>query len=106
MKCPPEQVIAWAGPCIGPKAFEVGIEVRDQLGGPDSAYSESENSRSTSKKVYADLVQLAQLRLQAAGVDKFSASGACTYQDQANFFSYRRSGQCGRMATLIWMESL
>ena len=106
MNCPPEQIIAWVGPCIGPTAFEVGMEVRDQLGGPNTAYTASENSSADSKKVYADLVQLAQIRLQQVGVVAFSASGECTYNNKTNFFSYRRTGQCGRMATLIWMESL
>ena len=99
MNCPPEQIIAWAGPCIGSQAFEVGLEVRDQLGGPDSAYQSISDD-----KVYADLVSLAQFRLQTVGVNEFSASHACTYENENEFFSYRRSGQCGRMASLIWME--
>ncbi len=28
----------------------------------------------------------------------------CTYADPARFFSYRREGQCGRMAALIWLD--
>ena len=105
MNCPAKDIIAWAGPCIGPNAFEVGMEVREQLGGPDSAYTASPNSSSKIPKVYADLVALAQFRLQALEINAFSASGACTYSDKTNFFSYRRTGQCGRMATLIWIES-
>jgi len=27
----------------------------------------------------------------------------CTYSDPARFFSYRRDGQCGRMAALVWL---
>jgi len=99
MDCSPEQVTAWAGPCIGASAFEIGLEVREQLGGPDSAYQVVADN-----KVCANLVQLAKLRLREAGVTAFSASHLCTYTNK-DFFSYRRDGQCGRMATLIWMES-
>ena len=28
----------------------------------------------------------------------------CTYSDTTRFFSHRRAGPCGRMASLIWME--
>ena len=101
MHCPSEQIIAWAGPCIGSTAFEVGLEVQEQLGGPASAYQNAGKN-----KVYADLVQLAQCRLYDQGVVNFSASGACTYVNETDFFSYRRNGESGRMATLVWIESL
>ena len=101
MHCPSEQIIAWAGPCIGATAFEVGLEVQEQLGGPSSAYKNAGKN-----KVYADLVQLAQCRLYDQGVVDFSASGACTYGNETDFFSYRRNGESGRMATLVWLESL
>lgn len=99
MNCPAEQIIAWAGPCIGPASFVVGMNVREQLGGPNSAYQPAGKG-----KVYADLVQLAKQRLNVLGVTAFSASHACTYANETDFFSYRRDGQCGRMATLVWIE--
>jgi len=30
--------------------------------------------------------------------------GFCTYDQKDKFYSYRRDGVTGRMATLIWME--
>ncbi len=96
----PQQIIAWAGPCIGVGAFEVGMEVKQQLGGPNDAYQPHSNPN----KVYANLTRLAQHRLSQLGVDAFFSNGHCTFNDSERFFSYRRDGQTGRMATLIWFE--
>jgi YfiH family protein len=98
--CPTNQIIAWLGPCIGANAFEVGSEVRDKLGGPDKAYKPSPNSG----RYMADLPALAADRLRTLAVEDISFSQLCTYSDTKRFFSYRRDGQCGRMASLIWME--
>lgn len=103
--CPAEDVIAWAGPCIGPDAFEIGDEVREQLGGSDAAYKESLNSSAEKTKWFANLYLLAGERLSAIGVNEYFHSHACTFNDSNEFFSYRRTGQCGRMASLIWVES-
>src|SRR5207248_11800071 len=50
-----------------------------------------------------DLGTLARRRLDALGVTSVFGGGWCTYADAARFFSYRRDGQCGRMAALIWL---
>ncbi|MDE2459996.1 MAG: laccase domain-containing protein, partial [Gammaproteobacteria bacterium] len=52
-----------------------------------------------------DLCQLASQRLRRAGVTHIYGGGFCTYSDRERFFSYRRDGECGRMATLTWLES-
>ena len=98
--CPPKDIIAWAGPCIGSKAFEVGGEVRDILGGSDAHYARS----ITRGKYLANLIALTGERLLALGVDTFSHSHLCTFSDDESFYSFRREGQCGRMASLIWMS--
>jgi copper oxidase (laccase) domain-containing protein len=100
--CPASEIIAWAGPCIGLTRFEVGNEVRAQLGGSDSAYRKIEDKND---KVLADLYQLCGHRLAAVGVSSYSHSNACTYRDEQHFFSFRRDGQCGRMASLIWIDN-
>jgi len=97
----PEEIIAWAGPCIGAEHFEVGPEVRTALDGSDKAYKESSNQG----KYLADLYQLAGERLAALGVSNYGHSSACTYDDKERFFSYRRDGECGRMASLIWIDA-
>lgn len=98
-KCAPCEIIAWAGPNIGPTKFEVGLEVKAQLGGPDTAYYHIKNN-----KLRANLNALCEYRLAALGVKQFTHSEICTYTEGERFFSYRRDGQCGRMATLIWIE--
>jgi len=94
-------VRVWIGPCIGPQAFEVGMEVREALAGPDSAYTPSNNAG----RLMANLPLLAQHRLAELGVTRFFNSAQCTYSDSKRYFSYRRDGQCGRMASLIWIDN-
>lgn len=96
----PSNIIAWAGPCIGAAAFEIGLEVREQLGGSDSAY----HSTGSPDKVMANLYQLTGERLAGLGVENYSHSRSCSYRDDTKFFSYRRDGECGRMATVVWMQ--
>ena len=98
--CQPEEIIAWAGPTIGPTKFEIGTEVRDQLCGDDLAYVSQSNN-----KLLANMVLLCEQKLLALGVSRFSCSHACTYSNEGEFFSYRRDGQCGRMASLIWIDA-
>ena len=97
------QAMAWLGPAIGPQAFEVGGEVREQFVA-QQAQAAKAFVPTTPGKWRADLYQLARLRLQAAGVQQISGGKLCTHGDAERFFSYRRDGQTGRMATLIWLE--
>jgi YfiH family protein len=95
-------VLAWLGPAIGPEKFEVGKEVVEQLSAgvklKTGWFSESANSG----KCLVDLYALARLRLQQAGVNSIHGGNYCTFTDEDRFYSYRRQGDCGRMATLIW----
>lgn len=95
--------LAWLGPAIGPEAFEVGDEVRLAF---QNRFSDCEFAfRPTpTGRWLADLYQLARLSLAKAGVTAVYGGDHCTYSDPDSFFSYRRDGQTGRMATLIWRE--
>jgi YfiH family protein len=99
----PTNLVAWMGPAIGPECFEVGGEVRDAFMASDPKAVEAfvPNDRG---RWQCDLYALARLRLQAIGIGEISGGGWCTYTDASRFFSYRRDGQCGRMAALIWRE--
>lgn len=103
MGCAPQDLLCWLGPAIGPDAFEVGSEVRAAFlaGNPETgaAFRPSPTGR-----WLADIYTLARLRLQARGVGYVGGGGYCTVHDPERFFSYRRDGKTGRMASLIWLE--
>lgn len=99
---PGGRVLAWLGPAIGPAAFEVGDEVRDAFVAA-SASAGRHFRASESGRWLADLYGLARDRLAAAGVRQVSGGGLCTFSDPQRFFSYRRDGVTGRMASLIWL---
>ena len=100
MKTSPEHLLAWLGPAISQPAFEVGGEVRTAFietdPGAVSCFVANERGR-----WQADLYALAGRRLGAAGVRAVHGGGLCTFADRERFFSFRRDGQCGRMATFI-----
>ena len=96
----PENIIAWAGPCISVRHFEIGSEVRLELKGTDSAYQNSENKG----KYYANMYQLTGERLRQLGVINYGHSNYCTYADKELFFSHRRDQGSGRMVSLIWLD--
>jgi hypothetical protein len=100
-QCEPEDILAWLGPAIGPEAFEVGSEVREVLVG-DLPEAESAFRPGRSGKWLADIYVLARLRLARSGVTAVYGGGECTFTDDRRFFSYRRDGATGRMASLIW----
>lgn len=102
---PADRLLAWLGPAIGPTAFEVGDEVR-QAFCTESTRSEASFRPSINGRWLADLYGLATERLEALGIERVSGGGFCTMSDPARFFSYRRDGVTGRMATLIWIDSL
>ena len=108
MACPGEQVLAWLGPAIGPDAFEVGDEVREAFVRANNAAEAAFRalpSGSHPGKWLADLYLLARLALARAGVTAVYGGSNCTVQDATRFYSYRRDGVTGRMASLIWLAA-
>ena len=101
-RCRPDELVAWLGPCIGPRQFEVGADVVAAFGaGPCFA----ERRRGDGSQHWlADLPGLATERLRRAGLIRISASGLCTVENASRFFSYRREGVTGRMAAAIWLR--
>lgn len=104
MHCQPDQLIAWMGPAIGPTAFEVGPEVKDAFTEKHPTAKAAFQPSTNMGKWMADIYELANIRLAAAGLTSVYGGGLCTYQDADRFFSYRRDGVTGRMASLIWLE--
>jgi hypothetical protein len=99
----PGRLTAWLGPAIGPAAFEVGEEVRAAFVDPDPGAAAC--FRYQGDSLHADLYALARRRLFAAGVAAIHGGGRCTFTEAGRFYSYRRDGRTGRLATLIWREA-
>jgi purine-nucleoside/S-methyl-5'-thioadenosine phosphorylase / adenosine deaminase len=104
MGAPAEDILAWLGPAIGPSVYEVGEEVRFALM-QDQPQAEQAFETTSRGKWLCDLYLLASQRLRYAGVRHIYGGGFCTFTERERFFSYRRDGECGRMATLIWLQA-
>lgn len=102
MDCDPAHLLAWLGPCIGPRQFEVGDEVRAAF--VDPCPQDGGHFRpGRSGHWWADLPELARARLQRAGVAQVYGGQWCTVSKPGQFFSYRRDTVTGRMATGLWL---
>ena len=103
----PGRLLAWLGPAISARAFEVGPEVRAafQAGAGDRAAILAAFSPGAGDRWMADLYQLARIRLAACGVTAVYGGDRCTFSESMHFFSYRRDGVCGRQASLIYLKS-
>ncbi len=117
LKEDPTDLFVWLGPAISQKAFEIGAEVKSAFSyrntllsnipaadqNPDNLFLESKNAG----KYYADIYQLAKLRLRNLGIsqDQIFGGDFCTFSDPERFYSYRRDGiQSGRLASFIWIH--
>lgn len=103
LRAAPQTLMAWLGPAIGPKHFEVGAEVREALL-KDDLGAEGAFVPSARGRFMADLYMLVHRRLSALGVVRIYGGGQCTYAEGDRYFSHRRDGMTGRQATLIWLE--
>jgi YfiH family protein len=97
---PPASLYAWLGPAISRDAFEVGAEVRAAFLERDSGAADCFQANAAGRW-QADLYELARRRLFASGVTRVAGGGLCTAGSRDRFFSYRRDGQCGRMACFV-----
>ena len=102
------EIIAWLGPSIDEESYEVGHQVFDVFTeyDPDSKCG---FKKLPTNKYLLNLPKIALYKLRKKGVTKlFGASvdeSFCTYRDKDSFYSFRRDGKTGRMATLIWIDS-
>ncbi len=103
MDMAPEEILVYLGPAIGPTQYQVGAELRAAFLAADPGDEEGFRP-GPGDRFYADLPLLARRRLARLGVKQVWGGEHCTFGDEQLFFSYRRQGQCGRMASLIWRE--
>jgi len=99
---PGNELLAWLGPAIGPASFEVGLEVHAAFEQHNTQAAQAFRAAREGKYL-ADIYLLARQRLQHLGVAAVYGGGFCTVTERTRFFSYRRDGATGRMATLIWL---
>ena len=101
-----ESLVAWLGPAIGAKAFEVGPEVLDafEITPMDDAVTASAQKIA---HYFLDLNALATRQLLSAGLHPDAIFGGehCSLSNPDRFFSHRRDGVTGRMATLVWLTA-
>ncbi|BBB27718.1 peptidoglycan editing factor PgeF [Amphritea japonica] len=100
----PSKVIVWMGPAIGQPAFEVGGEVRERFCDLHDTSAEAFAPSANPGKWLADIYMLARLRLNRRGVSQVSGGNYCTFTQSELFYSYRRDGITGRMASVIWID--
>ena len=93
---PRHKLLAWLGPAIGPRVYEVGEDVRAAFRGYEDALTPNRPGH-----WLLDLYAVARRKL--AGLKSVSGGGFCTYSEPVRFFSYRRDGTAGRMAAFIWL---
>lgn len=102
LAAPGDELLAWLGPAIGPDSYEVGDDVRDAFlarhAGAGACFRPNGAGR-----WFADLYALARRRLQAQGVQAVYGGGHCTLKEHDRFYSFRRDGATGRMASLLWL---
>jgi len=101
------EIIVWLGPCIGQESFEVGNDIYDLFINKD--INTKKAFKLLRNRYYLDLAIAARLKLNYLNIKNISGVGItedfCTFRDQKNFFSYRRDGKTGRMASLLWIDS-
>lgn len=105
----PGDILVWLGPAIGPGRFEVGADVRQAFVSRDQAlqpaFSKIKSTGNASEpKWLADIYRLARLKSARIGVDAVYGGNFCTYAQADLFYSYRRDGVTGRMASMVWLE--
>ena len=104
MRTPVDTVQAWLGPAAGPLAYEVGAEVRGAFLDSDGATADGALRATRPGHWLCDLYALARMRLAASGVADMAGGERCTISEPGAFFSHRRDGRSGRMATLAWTD--
>jgi YfiH family protein len=100
MKTSAQDISAWLGPCISKNVFEVGSEVKAIFVEQNELFNTAFIEKSQGKYL-ADLLKIAEIQLNALGINQISTLSECTYDNTDKYYSYRKTSVTGRMATLI-----
>lgn len=101
--CPPQKIMAWLGPAIGATQFAVGNDVH-QTFTQHSKQAHYAFKQTGASHYLADINLLARQQLNALGIDVIFGGNCCTVSRSSRFFSHRRDGITGRMASMIWIS--
>jgi len=102
MKTPSSALMAWLGPAISQRHYEIGEEVRDLFLQQDQKTEKAFIPSSNEGHWLADLYEIARIRLREQGISAIYGGEFCTYSEPDRFYSYRRA-DTGRMASFIWI---
>jgi len=103
MQSKPRDLMVWLGPAISQKHFEIGDEVKHQFC-KKYHHAQTHFEAKPNNKWMANLYGLVRDQLAELAVTDIYGGDFCSYTDQHKFYSYRRDGETGRMASLIWIE--
>ncbi|NBB91541.1 MAG: peptidoglycan editing factor PgeF [Gammaproteobacteria bacterium] len=98
---PGKELRAWIGPGICARCYQVGGEVRSAFVDLDPVLAAA--FQADGDRWRADLKWIAAQQLRAAGVEVFDCR-RCTFEEVDTFYSFRREGRTGRLASVIWMS--
>lgn len=104
MKAPATEILAWIGPRICGRCYETGQSVRETF---EARYPFSASAFTPSYRAghcHANLAAITEGILKNLGIQDVFQSNMCTYECKNSLFSYRRSAQTGRIATLIGFQ--
>ncbi|MDB6096030.1 MAG: yfiH [Francisellaceae bacterium] len=103
-KKPPQDLLVWLGPAIGAKEFEVGVDVYNAFKADNLNNLKGFKQQALNPKKYLmDIYEIARIKLKKYGVENIYGGEYCTFTNAQDFYSYRRDGVTGRMASLIWI---
>lgn len=103
LNCENSELQCWLGPCISYKPYQVNAEFRQKFVAKDKDLAHC-FYLDKKKKWHADLKKIAVTQLKSLGITQITQSPYCTYDNKNLFFSYRRDGETGRMASMIWIK--
>ena len=109
----PNRLMAWMGPAISQRNFEVGGEVKEAFIHYPQAFRQ--NNHTTEDKYFADLYYIAKQKMLALGITQIFGGEYCTYQQSDLFFSHRRASHqaaiddipiatTGRIVSAIYLD--
>lgn len=103
MHTPPQQLMAWLGPCICQDCYQVDVGFYSKF--TDKSQNFDSCFYPKADKYHASLQKIAAVELESNQVNRLYIDNSCTFCEHKRFFSYRREQQTGRIATLIWTSS-